>query len=309
MRHTLSALALVAAAATPALAQYSPQAGVSAPTETVMVRDKTADGKVVEHKVVQHVATDNYGNAAGQKYDLAVDGAFDGQTVVVIQLYTGTDQGIPFDFSAPRAALAEKGFSVFRWSHDVPSAPALEKALSKATQLWIISGDQRHLTDAHLKVIKAFYEAGHGLYLWGDNPPYTGDANFVAQALFGVKMTETTWDEGQQVVNLQKAPDQPGLLRDHLLTTGLEWLYEGHTVATLPDQLPEGMHTLIRGSQNHVVAAFYDTKGRRAILDGGFTRLYLKWDTAGTGRYVKNAAAWLANVERFGTKVAKAPKQ
>jgi len=24
------------------------------------------------------------------------------------------------------------------------------------------------------------------------------------------------------------------------------------------------------------------------------------WDNAGTGRYVKNAAAWLVNYERFG---------
>jgi hypothetical protein len=41
----------------------------------------------------------------------------------------------------------------------------------------------------------------------------------------------------------------------------------------------------------------------RAILDGGFTCLYMRWDTAGTGRYVKNAAAWLANAERFGDAV------
>lgn len=48
------------------------------------------------------------------------------------------------------------------------------------------------------------------------------------------------------------------------------------------------------------MAAFYDKDAKRAIFDGGFTRLYLKWDTAGTARYVKNAAAWLANAERFG---------
>ena len=40
--------------------------------------------------------------------------------------------------------------------------------------------------------------------------------------------------------------------------------------------------------------------GRRALVDGGFTRLYHKWDSAGTDRYVVNAAAWLANIERFG---------
>ncbi|MDB4961201.1 MAG: hypothetical protein JWP01_1200 [Myxococcales bacterium] len=39
------------------------------------------------------------------------------------------------------------------------------------------------------------------------------------------------------------------------------------------------------------------------LIKGGFTRLSYKWDTAGTGRYIKNAAAWLANFERFGDKV------
>jgi hypothetical protein len=60
---------------------------------------------------------------------------------------------------------------------------------------------------------------------------------------------------------------------------------------------------LLVGSQKHVVAAFFDKDGKRAIVDGGFTRLYVEWDTAGTGRYVKNAAAWLANAERFGDAV------
>lgn len=60
---------------------------------------------------------------------------------------------------------------------------------------------------------------------------------------------------------------------------------------------------LIYGSDGRVVAGYYDRNGKRAIVDGGFTRLYLKWDTAGTGRYLKNAAAWLANAERFGDRV------
>ncbi|MEW5737624.1 MAG: hypothetical protein AB1938_01795 [Myxococcota bacterium] len=92
-----------------------------------------------------------------------------------------------------------------------------------------------------------------------------------------------------------------GLKRDHLLTTGIEKLYEGHSIAYLPN--PGPLTPLIHGSDGHVVAAHYDQDGRRAIVDGGFTRLYMQWDTAGTGRYVKNAAAWLANVERFGDAV------
>ena len=57
---------------------------------------------------------------------------------------------------------------------------------------------------------------------------------------------------------------------------------------------------MVFGSAGNLVVAAYDRDQRRALLDSGFTRLYCNWDTAGTGRYVKNAAAWLVNYERFG---------
>ncbi len=99
---------------------------------------------------------------------------------------------------------------------------------------------------------------------WGDNEPYYADANAVARVLFGTTMLGNVM--GDQVVGLQKAKATPGLLPQHLLTTGLEFIYEGITIATIqPNET--------------------------------------KWDTAGTGRYVKNAAAWLVNVERFGDAV------
>ena len=60
---------------------------------------------------------------------------------------------------------------------------------------------------------------------------------------------------------------------------------------------------IIWGSGGNLVTAAYEKKGKRLLIDGGFTRLSYKWDTAGTGRYIKNAAAWLANYERFGEQV------
>ena len=50
-------------------------------------------------------------------------------------------------------------------------------------------------------------------------------------------------------------------------------------------------------------AAYKSSGSALAVIDGGFTRLYVNWDTAGTARYVKNAAAWLQNYERFGDEV------
>ena len=47
------------------------------------------------------------------------------------------------------------------------------------------------------------------------------------------------------------------------------------------------------------MTAIYDSEGRRALVDGGFTRLFIQWDDAGTARFVCNAAAWLVNWDRY----------
>ena len=285
------ALALVPCVAR---AQYNAAAGRSAPTVTAYVEEILKDGTVAKRKVERKADADHFGNALGNQNDLARDGAFEGQTIAVIQLYD-------FPFEQPRAALKEKGFSVYRWSNRPPSATELKAALARSCQLWIISGASQQLGPDHLQAIKAFFDAGHGVYIWGDNAPYYADANYVAQALVGTTMSGDL--PGDQVMPLQQKLGHAGLVPDHLLSTGLEHLYEGITIATIaPNQTLTG---LLYGSADNLVTAYYDANGRRAILDGGFTRLYNKWDTAGTGRYVKNAAAWLTNVERFGKQVSK----
>ncbi len=245
--------------------------------------------------VEREVSSDSYGNADGNQYDLAVDGAFEGQTIAVLHLYTGEG----FDFELPKGALKEKGFSVYRWMNKPPPAKELKEGLDKACQLWIISNSTQMLTKAHIKVIKEFFDAGKGVYIWGDNQPYYADANYVAKELIGVEMTGNTM--GNKVVDLMMGGKKVGVMPNHLITTGLQHLYEGVTIATLSDH--EDLEPLVYGSAGNLVTAVYEKEGKRLILDGGFTRLYINWDTAGTGRYVKNAAAWLVNVEKFGDDV------
>ena len=252
----------------------------------------SATGAAQTVTVEREVAADSYGNAQGNQYDLAVDGAFEGQTIAVLHLYTGEG----FDFELPKNALKEKGFSVYRWMNQPPSAEELKKGLDKACQLWIISSHVQMLNEDHIKVIKEFFDAGKGVYIFGDNEPYYADANYVAKALIGSEMTGNVM--GNQVVDLMMGGKKVGVMPNHLITTGLQHLYEGITIATV--QPTQDLSALIYGSENNLVAAIYEQNGKRAIIDGGFTRLYYAWDTAGTGRYVKNAAAWLVNFERFG---------
>jgi hypothetical protein len=298
MRTHLTALAaalLTSALSPAALAQYNATAAASRPMRRVSVPVRAADGQVSWHDEYRAPAADRYGNAEGNQYDLAIDGAFEGQTVAVLHLYTGEG----FDFSLPRGALREKGFSVYRWSNAPPPIAEFRAGLARANQLWIVSNSSRMLSEAHLDAIRAFFDAGHGVYVWGDNEPYYADANAVADRLFHADMRGNL--QGNEVVSLRQGARGPGLLADHLLSTGIEHLYEGITIATI--QPNDALAPLLYGSAGNLVSAYYDHDGKRAIVDGGFTRLFLHWDTAGTARYVKNAAAWLANAERFGSAV------
>ena len=233
---------------------------------------------------------DEHGNLAGARFDLAKDHSFEGYRIALLQLYsTGT-----FDFAKPRLALKEKGFVVHRWT-TLPAMAELRKVLNTSCQLWVISNRDPFLTEEHVAEIRKFFESGRGVYIWGDNQPYYADANRVAQACLGCSMAGNT--PGRQVVRRRTGSGKSGFL-EHLITTGLDYVCEGFTIATI--QPSEKLQPLLYGSAGNLVIAIHDAEGRRAILDGGFTRLYCNWDTAGTGRYVKNAACWLVNYERFG---------
>lgn len=276
-------------------AQYNSCAAKSSVTERVAVEkinDVTGQAETVyEERKVQNV--DTYGNPSGNQYDLAVDGAFEGQTIVVLHFYTGEN----FDFEKPKAALKEKGFSIYRFSNAAPSPKELEEALSKACQLWVISTSTQMLNDEHAEIIKQFFYSGKGVYIWGDNDPYNADANFLANKLLGVTMNGNFY--GGQNVGFKSDSTSSGMLENHLITTGLEYVYEGITISKIQDPNKQ-LKPLIWSTDGNVVTSIYEDQGQRLILDGGFTRLYCNWDTAGTGRYVKNVAAWLVNYERFG---------
>jgi len=240
---------------------------------------------------IENATKDKFGNAEGNQYDLVRDGAFNGLQISVLQLYTASD----FDFSEPTKALSEKGFSIVKWANTPPSIDEFKKQLEKSCQLWIIADKIRKLTEEYIEIIKAFFDKGHGLYIWGDNDPFYADANVIAQRLFNTTMQGCL--QGEQTIKIQTTANKRGFIPNHQITTGLEFIYEGVTIATI--QPNNVLQPLLFGSANNLVSAIYNKDGKRAILDGGFTRLYVNWHTAGTGRYVKNASSWLVNYERF----------
>lgn len=247
------------------------------------------------HSLIAHASKDKFGNPEGSKYDLARDGAFKGLQIAVIHMYTGEG----FDFRDPAAALEEKGFAIHRWITRPPPAKELREVLKESCQLWVISDRSQKLGNDHLTAIRSFFDSGRGVYIWGDNEPFYADANYVAQELLGASLSGNLI--GDQTVRVKVDGSVSGMVPNHAICTGIENLYEGITIATVQDS--PNLQPIVFGSAGNLVVAAYDRDGKRALLDGGYTRLCHKWDTAGTGRYVKNAAAWLVNYERFGRTV------
>ena len=235
--------------------------------------------------LIAGAGADQYGNASGSEYDLIEDGAIIDAKVVVLNLCSGVN------LYQPKAALERKGFTFL----ELRGCADLSERLVDAAELWIISDSSQRLTSDALDAIESFFHDGRGLYIWGDNDPYFVDANLVLQRLFNVAMFGNS--QGDQVVSMLTSGKTSGLVPGHLVTTGLNSIYEGITIAEVPTT--EWLRPLVYGSNGRVVTAYFDDDGRRAIVDGGFTRLYHKWESAGTDRYIVNAAAWLLNIERF----------
>ena len=236
---------------------------------------------------------DRYGNPQGSQYDLARDGAFIGFTVVILNL-AASSRKISLD--DPIAALEKKGFEVVEYRR-TPPYNELKELLSKdKVQLWIISDKYKCLDSATYKLIEDFFKTGHGVYFMGEEEPYFTDVNPIIGKLFSSSMHGN--NRGGRVLYIQTADGEPGIIPNHYITTGIVSFYEGTTIATV--DVAGGLEPLIFSSNKQIVAAYYEKNGCRAIVDGGYTRLYCQWDTAGTDRYVVNAAAWLANFERFG---------
>ena len=242
--------------------------------------------------IIHGAKTDRFGNPQGSQYDLAKDGAFKGYKIVVLYLCSYGDM------TSPMPALQKKGFAVevFRISN-LLSPKELRTCLDDdRTQLWIVSDSTLHFSQEHYSLIYDHFNKGRGLYIWSDNDPFFADSNIILSRLFNTEMSGDY--TGDQVLSIQKEDKRPGIIRNHLITTGVQNFYEGITISNV--KLNNGLKPLVYSSDSKIVTSYYDLDGKRCLVDGGFTRLYCKWDSAGTDRFVVNCAAWLTNIERFG---------
>ncbi len=233
---------------------------------------------------------DRYGNPQGSEYDLAQDGAFNGYTIVLLNLCNECN------FDMPRRALEKKGFKIVEYK-SMASETELRSLLNNdKSQLWVVAHRTGFMNYEHVRIIENYFNSGHGIYIWSDNDPYYVDSNLILSQIFKTRMSGNYY--GDHVLGIQQRLGQAGIIANHPITTGIVSFYEGITISNV--EMHQGLAPLIYSSDGKIVTAYYDQNQKRALVDGGFTRLWYKWDSAGTDRYIVNAAAWLANIEHFG---------
>ena len=238
---------------------------------------------------------DQFGNPEGSDYDLIPDGSMKGYKILFANLYYDNPSE-PLDkktFINPIRALEEKGFKV-DYTDGLPKN--LSSIINDYCQVWIISNRKPMMSESEIKTLVKYYKDGHGLYIWGDNDPFFVDANNLIRELFNTTMEGNY--VGDNVIHIQKNGRGVGIIENHLITTGIVSIYEGITIAHI--NVRGDLKPLTYSSDGNVVTAYCEANERRVLVDGGFTRLWCAWDAAGTSRYIVNAAAWLANLEKFG---------
>jgi len=197
------------------------------------------------------------------------------------------------------AALHKKGFKVTITTDE----RAFLKHLTSEQQFdvaWIVSGSFTILNQSEQQEFKnnvlAFHRSGRGLFIYGDNDTWYVQANWVLPDLVGTTITGNT--PGQKVLSYGKGRTPGEFDADHLIFAGINYLYEGHTICY---PVADGKLThLATSSDGHPVISFLDSTEDhgRVVLDNGFTKLYVQWDSAGQARYVVNASVYLVDVER-----------
>lgn len=242
--------------------------------------------------IIPGAKTDRFGNPQGSQYDLAKDGAFKGYKIVIVDLCGDSN----CNMNNPSLALQKKGFSVVVFKGEFPLIKIKDVLDDNRSQLWIVADQVSHMSQDCYEFVYDYFHKGRGVYIWSDNDPYYTDSNVILKKLFNTEMSG--YYMGDHVLTIQLGEKQPGIIKNHPITTGLQNFYEGVTISNV--KMTQDLKPLVYSSDGKIVTAYYDKGDKRCLIDGGFTRLYYKWDSAGTDRFVVNCAAWLTNIERFG---------
>jgi hypothetical protein len=244
------------------------------------------DGSVTELIATtdEKIPRDKHGNKLGGEHDLVEDDYFNGEKILIINL-------CGFDIEKTTDTLRRKGFFPLPVIKSIPEKSKFTELLRKCNQFWLISNASDRFSNEAIMEIKNFFDEGKGIFLWSDNHPLYKTTNDIINELFQTEMSGEF--KADKILTSIQDDDSGlnGIVSTHPVGTNIENIYEGYTVSEV--KMTEELSPVLIGSDDIVISAAYDKDGKKAILDGGFTRLSSNFDSAGTARYIANAAAWL----------------
>eukprot|EP00037_Helgoeca_nana_P028100 m.327697 g.327697 ORF g.327697 m.327697 type:complete len:2219 (-) comp27683_c0_seq15:207-6863(-) len=249
------------------------------------------------------VERDSHNNLVGSEHDLGKDGAYEGLTIVVLQLYSGAE----LTFAEPQTALEKKGFTVNRVVGKAPPPAELDTMLSEANQLWVISAATLSMTDPQHAVIIEHWRKGMSMYIFGDNEPYFEDANRILKSA-GLPQMSGNFPAQQMLSEWNGIEGAPGGFTRGHFTHGITTLNEGSTIAEFDKDEVEAAEceVVMRNSQGNFSVTYKPPVGRNGavISDGAFTKLFPDLWREGSPRFVSNCACLLA---AHGRKASRPP--
>lgn len=188
------------------------------------------------------------------------------------------------------SSLRQHGFTV----KEIPTVEDVNVDTLRAAlrgyncQFWIISDTNPHMSQELYNLVYDHFNRGKGVFIWSDNDPFYADSNVMLAHLFGSNMSGSYW--GQQTLDKQVGDARLGIV-EHPITRNIDHLYEGNTISHV--EMTRQLKPLLYSTDGNVVTAYYDDGKKRALIDGGFTRLYNDYWTEDTERFVVNCAMWL----------------
>lgn len=212
-----------------------------------------------------------------------------------ILLYVGYTQEV-YEWHHAQEAVAERNIHM-----DIVKAPSQgrcslsQNQLSDYSQLWYVSDRTPTLDAQQVGMIERYVKDGNGLLIWADNDPYFADANLIAKKTIGTRFSGNL--QGDAVLTLGEQL-RPGRFIEHPLTQGINKLYEGITISTIAPA--RDLTILAQSHDGQLCMACFERDQQRIVLDTGFTKLKQGafHKTAGTARYFRNIAFWLAKATR-----------
>jgi hypothetical protein len=242
---------------------------------------------------------DRHGNPISRAYELGSidDDQMRSERILLYIAYLSEQTtGEKYEWHHVQQAVAERNIHMDIRMAPRPGICDLDTVLlSNYTQLWFVSDRVKTLRDQHLRVIEDFVKAGNGLLIWADNDPFFADANLLAKHFIGTRFSGNR--HGDRVLTPGHTVSR-GHFVEHPLTQGVNRLYEGITICTIkpaPD-----LTFLAQSHDGQYCMACFERENQRIVLDTGFTKLHEGrfHNTAGTARYFRNIAFWLAKAGR-----------